>query len=573
MNRTMKWMLITFVLVIFSVVSLGVMVHFATRHPSDSVLKVAIKGDIPEQTPEGAIDKLFGGKVSTVRDFVEAILRARDDERINGLLVTVDRSSLGFGSAQELRDAILEFRESGKWTVAYLETAGEFSSGNKAYYIATACESIWLSPPGDINLTGIRFEVPFVRGALDKLGVVPDFDHIGKYKSAKNFFTDRSMTEAHRESMEMIAESFYSQLKLGIAQGRGMTDDEIAKLIDRGPFTGPQALEIALVDELGYRDELEADLKERNGGKLPLIDIGDYLKEGRFYDGRVKVALIYGVGALTRGRSDQDPLYGSPTMGSDTMTAAIRQAREDDSIHAVVLRVNSPGGSYISSDVILREVLKTSEVKPVVVSMSDVAASGGYFISMGADSIIAEPGTLTASIGVVAGKFITDGFWEKLGITSDAVQRGRHATFYSSQSGYTPEERVIFESWLDRIYKDFVGKVAESREKSFEEIDAIAQGRVWTGEDALRLGLVDELGNLSLAIQRAVELSDAEPGARARLVVLPQRKGWFTELLAGAGETRARLESLRAGLLRLAEEGTIRRPRGVLEVPFVADFE
>jgi protease-4 len=205
--------------------------------------------------------------------------------------------------------------------------------------------------------------------------------------------------------------------------------------------------------------------------------------------------------------------------------------------------------------------------------MSDVAASGGYFISMGADSIIAEPGTLTASIGVVAGKFITDGFWEKLGITSDAVQRGRHATFYSSQSGYTPEERVIFESWLDRIYKDFVGKVAESREKSFEEIDAIAQGRVWTGEDALRLGLVDELGNLSLAIQRAVELSDAEPGARARLVVLPQRKGWFTELLAGAGETRARLESLRAGLLRLAEEGTIRRPRGVLEVPFVADFE
>jgi protease-4 len=569
----MKWVLIALILVIFCAVSLGIMVQFAMRHPSDSVLKVAIKGDIPEQAPEGTIEKLFGGKVPSVRDFVEAILRARDDDRINGLLVTVDRSSLGFGTAQELRDAILEFRESGKWTVAYLETAGEFSAGNKAYYIATACESIWLSPPGDINLTGIRFEVPFLRGTLDKLGVVPDFDHIGKYKNAKNFYTDRSMTDAHRESMEVIAESFYDQLKSGIAEGRGMTDEEVAKLIDRGPFTGPKALEVALVDELGYWDELDTDLRERNRGELPLLDVGAYLKTGRFYDGHVKVALIYGIGALTRGRSDQDSLYGSPTMGSDTITAAVREAREDDSIDAVVLRVDSPGGSYISSDVILREIRKTGEVKPVVVSMADVAASGGYFISLGADSIIAEPGTLTASIGVVAGKFITEGFWEKLGITSDAVQRGRHATFYSSKSGYTPEERIIFQDWLDRIYADFVGKVAESRERSFEEIDEIAQGRVWTGEDALRLGLVDELGGLSLAIQRAVELTEAESGARARLVVLPHRKGWVTEMLEGAVATRARLEALRAGLVRLAEEGTLRPPRGVLEIPFVADFE
>jgi protease-4 len=328
-----------------------------------------------------------------------------------------------------------------------------------------------------------------------------------------------------------------------------------------------------MVDELGHWDELDTDIRERNAGELPLLDVGAYLKAGRFYDGHVKVALIYGIGALTRGRSDQDSLYGSPTMGSDTITAAVREAREDDSIDAVVLRVDSPGGSYISSDVILREIRKTGEVKPVVVSMADVAASGGYFISLGADSIIAEPGTLTASIGVVAGKFITEGFWEKLGITSDAVQRGRHATFYSSKSGYTPEERIIFQDWLDRIYADFVGKVAESRERSFEEIDEIAQGRVWTGEDALRLGLVDELGGLSLAIQRAVELTEAESGARARLVVLPHRKGWVTEMLEGAVATRARLEALRAGLVRLAEEGTLRPPRGVLEIPFVADFE
>ncbi|MCZ6697110.1 MAG: signal peptide peptidase SppA, partial [Acidobacteria bacterium] len=277
---------------------------------------------------------------------------------------------------------------------------------------------------------------------------------------------------------------------------------------------------------------------------------------------------------VTRGRSESGSIYGSSTMGSDTIVDAIRQAREDDSIDAIVLRVDSPGGSYISSDLIMREVVRTREAnKPIVVSMADVAASGGYFIAMEADSIVAQPGTITASIGVVAGKFITDGFWEKLGITTDTVQRGRHATFFSSKQPYTPEERVIFQGWLDRIYEDFVGKVANARGKTFEEIHEIAQGRVWTGQDAIDLGLIDELGGLTVAIQRAVELSGAGENERARLIVLPRRKGWFREILENAGETKVQVRELRTALVRLLEEGTLRGPRGVLEIPFVADFD
>lgn len=573
MRRAIKWIGITAGVLLFSVVGLIVMARILTRHPMGSVLEVAIEGDIQEQRPSGALDHLFASKKPTVLDYVEAILKARDDERINGLLVTVDHSSLGFGTAQEMRDAIGAFRESGKWTVAYLETAGEFSSGNKDYYLATACESIWLAPPGDINLTGVRSEVPFVRGTLDKLGIEPDFDHIGEYKTAKNLLTDRAMTPAHRESVEAIVESIYRQLRRGIAEGRHMTEDEAAALIDRGPFTGPRALQSALVDRLGYRDELEAYLKERNGGKLPLIKVREYLEKGRYYDGGVKVALIYGVGSVTRGDSHHNPFTDELTMGSDTVTAAIREAREDPSIKAIVLRVDSPGGSYVSSDIILRELKVTRKVKPVVVSMGDVAASGGYFVSLGADSVIAEPGTVTASIGVVGGKFVTTGFWDKIGLTYDAVQRGRHATFYSSRSRYSPEERILFHEWLERIYDDFVVKVAEARGKTVEEVDAVARGRVWMGDDAHELGLIDELGGLRVAIRRAMELAEAGPEERARLVILPRRKGWLQELFGLGEETRAAAGWLRAGVGRLASEGPAAGRWGVLEVPFVPVFE
>ncbi len=414
--------------------------------------------------------------------------------------------------------------------------------------------------------------MPFFRGALDMLGVVPDMDHIGKYKSAMNTITDRAMNEAYRESMEALVSSVYGQVKRGIARGRKMKEGQVASLIDNGPYIGPRALEAKLVDTLGYRDELEKQLKERNGGSLPLVRVGKYLKAGRYYTRGPKVAVIYGLGGVSRGENDANPVTGELTMGSVTTAAAIRKAREDPSIEAIVFRVDSPGGSYVASDVIYHEVMLTRGKKPLVVSMGDVAGSGGYFVAMGADKIVAEPATITASIGVLAGKLVTTGFWNKVGITFDAVQRGRHATFFSTGNTYTPEEREIFEGWLQRIYKDFVEKAAKGRGKTYDEIHAVAQGRIWSGEDALRLGLIDELGGLTTAMRRALELAHIPPESRVQIVVLPEPKSFMDRLWSGFQDTRAPFTSLQRGLRKLIEEGPSGRPDGVLSMPFVPDL-
>jgi len=571
MTRGTRIGLTVVALVMVSLIGIGFVARRARQPGPGSVLEVVLDGDISEQSGPDPVAEVFGSKPLTVRDYVEAILRAAEDKRINGLLLTVKTpSAAGVAKIQELREAIRRFRESGKWTVAWTETAGEFGPGTGVYYLATACETIWIAPPGDVNLTGLRSEVTFIRGSLDKLKVKPDFDQIGKYKNAMNFYTNKSMTEAHREAMEAILDSLYRQIRQGIAEGRGMTDDEVAVAIDKGPYLGSQALEAKLVDRLGYRDELEDWLKEKNGGRLPFIKTRRYLKGGRYWSRGARMALIYGVGGVHRGESRHDPLTGSESMGSDTVAAAIRQAREDDSIKAIVFRVDSPGGSYVASDIIWREVSLTKGKKPIVVSMSDVAGSGGYFVAMAADRIIAEPGTITASIGVLAGKLVTRELWELIGVTSDAVQRGRHATFFSSEQMYTDEERSIFRSWLERIYKDFVGKVAQGRGKSFDDIHTIAQGRIWSGEDALRLGLVDEVGGLATAVQRAGELAGLDPKLGVKLVEIPAPKTLLQEFLTRDDKVGETIVALRNRLRLLIEEGRLTaEPEQVLEMPYV----
>lgn len=571
MSKGAKIGLIIVIVVVVGLVAAGFGARLARQPSAGSVLEIALHDAIPEQTASDPLARLFGGKPLTMRDYIEALRRARDDGRVNGLLVRVDGPDVGFAKAQELRDAILDFQSTGKWAVAYLETAGEFSPGNRDYYLATSCGSIWLAPPGDINLTGVRAQVSFLRGTLDKLGIYPDYDHIGKYKTAKNLFTDTTMTEAYRESMDKIVDGAYGQMKRGIALARKLSEEEAVALIDRGPFTGPQALEEKLIDSLGYRDQVEEHLKERNGGSLPLMKVGRYLKSGRFYNRGVKVAVVYGQGPVTRGESDQDLFSGDSSMGSDTIAEAIKAAREDESIKAIVFRVDSPGGSYVASDVIWRQVSLTKGVKPIVVTMGDVAGSGGYFVSMAADRIIAEPGTITASIGVVAGKFITTGFWNKLGITTDAVQRGRHSTFFARDQKYTPEERAIFQTWLERIYKDFVGKVAQGRGKTFDEIHAIAQGRIWLGEDALKLGLVDELGGLTTAIRSALELAKLDPQSRVRLVTLPEPKSLFQRILSDDAEVRSPFAGVKSRIEKMMVEGPFRGDQ-VLMMPFVPEI-
>lgn len=556
-------------IIIIGLVLVGLVVRSAGRPKRNSVLEVRVTGDIPENAPAGPFGAVLGTRTLTLLDYVAGIKRAREDRRIRGLILAIDAPRIGFAKVQELRDAVRDFQTSGKWAVAFLETAGEFAPGNKEYYLATACPSIWVVPSGDVNLTGLRVEVPFIRGTLDKLGIVPDFGHLGKYKNFKNMITDTAMDEPYREAMESIADSLYRQMLQGIAAGRRMSEEQVAELVDRGPFTAPQAAQAKLVDHLGYRDQLEADLKEKNGGALPRITLGRYVKGGNYYDRGTKVAMIYGMGTVGRGESSFDPVFSGARMGSTTVADAIRQAREDRSIKAIVFRIDSPGGSYIASDIIWHEVELTRGVKPIVASMSDVAGSGGYFVAMGCDRIIAEPGTLTASIGVLAGKFVTTAFWSTLGISSDSVQRGKHATFYSNRLRYSPEERTIFDGWLQRIYRDFVQKAAKGRGKSFEAIDAIAQGRVWMGKDAQRLGLVDELGGLPLAIRRALELAKIDPEGRVNLIELPRPKGFIRKLLDTGDDTRSALLDLRLRVEALVANGPGPSPEQVLLMPIV----
>jgi len=340
-------------------------------------------------------------------------------------------------------------------------------------------------------------------------------------------------------------------------------------LIDRGPFLGPQALELNLIDRLGYRDELEAQLKEENGGELPLIPLRRYLGGGRYYDRGPKVALIYGVGSVLRGENSYNPITGETVMGSDTIARAFKEAREDPSIKAIVFRIDCPGGSYVASDIIWREVSLTTAVKPVIVSMGNLAGSGGYFVAMAAHRIVAEPGTMTASIGVLAGKFITTELWDSLGVTSDAVQRGRHATFFSRAVGYSPEEKAIFRGWLERIYNDFVGKAAAGRGMTFDEVHAVAQGRIWSGEDALEIGLVDELGGLQTAVRAALEMAGDDPDGRANLVVLPKPKSWLQKLRDRDERAVVLVDRLRVEIERILDGGGPPGPERVLEMPFI----
>jgi protease-4 len=572
MTRSGRTGLVVVGVIVAGLIGIGLLARQSRVPSSGSVLEVLLDDDIEEQTPNQPFGEVFGGKRLSLRDYEEAILRAKDDPRINGLLLTLKRPSMGFGRLQEMRDAIKAFHAKGKWTIAWSETAGEFGPGTGLYYLATACQEIWIAPPGDVNLTGFRSEVPFIRGVLDKLKVYPDYDHIGKYKNAMNFYTDKAMNASFREAMEAIIDSLYRQVRQGISEARGMTDDEVQAVVDGGPYLGPQALEAKLVDHLGYRDELITYLTGKNGGKLPIVKVRKYLKGGRYWDEGARIALIYGVGGVTRGESDRNPLTGSATMGSDTVAAAIKEAREDDSIKAIVFRVDSPGGSYIASDIIWREVTLTKGKKPIVVSMGDVAGSGGYFVAMGADKIVAQPGTITASIGVLAGKLVTKDFWEMLGLTSDYIQRGKHATFYSSDQQFTVEERAIFRGWLERIYKDFVGKVAQGRGKTFDEIHAIAQGRIWSGEDALKLGLIDELGGLPTAIERACELAHLDPKTKVQLVEMPSPKSFFQEIFSrddSSDSAATGLDRLRGQIRDFVEEGRLPIQDEVLAMPYV----
>ena len=539
---------------------------------SNSYLALNLSGEIPEEPPSSELPAFFERRPPSLRTLVESLERAALDPKIKSVVLRVGSlSDAGFGKVQELRDAIGRFRKSGKPVYAHLESAG-----NKEFYLAAACDRIFAVPNAILDVTGLAAEVTFYKGTLDKVGVEAQFVGVGKYKNAPNQFTETKFTAPHREQTEAMLDSLYAQYVSGLALSRKKTEDEIRALVDLGPYDGKRALEAGLVDELLYADELEDRLKGADK-----ITPGRYVKgaRGLSFDGRPKIAVVYAVGQIVSGSGGQGPLGGS-FAGSDTVARALREARRDSSIRAIVLRIDSPGGSGTASDVIWREVELAKKAKPVVVSMGDVAASGGYFIAMGSHEIVAEPGTITGSIGVFGGKFSLRGLYDKIGVSQETVVRGKNAALFSDYKPWDAAERAKVEGLMTAFYDDFVTKAAQGRGKTWDEIHAVAQGRVWTGTEALKQGLVDKLGGFDVAVDSAKARAHIAKGQEVTLVVLPERRGWFETFMErqeddseGAASAQLLLRGLPKDARSLIEAATSLSDRGpIARLPFSLRF-
>ena len=445
-----------------------------------------------------------------LRPTLRALHEAAEDRHVFGLIAKVG-GMWPWATMQEVRRGVQAFAASGKPTLAWAESFGEVGYRDMAAYVlATAFGEVWLQPGGGVGLLGVGIETTFVRGTLDRLGVEPQFEQRYEYKNAADVILRKEFTAAHREALERLTESVFSDAVESIADARGLSHDQVRELIDTGPRTASEAQAAGLVDRLGYRDQAYEAMRARTGSEAELLFADRWRPRRKIAPPphrRDHVALVEVRGGISSGRTRRNPM--GRQAGSDTVSAQLRAAHDNDRAHAVVLRVESPGGSAVASEVIWREVWRLRESgKPVVVSMADVAASGGYYIACPADVIVALPATLTGSIGVLGGKLVVDGLLERMGVNTGSVQRGARALMYSLRREFSEDERARFAATIDAIYNDFVAKVAAGRRRPIPEIEAVARGRVWTGQDALEAGLVDELGGIRDATRIARERAD-----------------------------------------------------------------
>jgi len=524
--RRRRWGLWIFLIVVVIVVFLGVMMAIGLaslmKGPTvevmeNSTLVIDLQLPMQEMPPDPVATELFKAKILTVYDLNLALQKAAKDTRIKSVLIKVGMTPAGFAKMQEFRSYLETFKKSKKPVWAYFEIAG-----NGGYYLASMTDKICAPPSSMLLLTGLKAEIPFYRGALEKVHVEPQLFHIGDYKSYSDIFMNKEMTEAHREATNSLLDSLYGQIRDGIAESRGIEKGRIDEIINRGFLWGEGLRENGLVDELWYQDQVEEGLMKVNGNteKWNHVDVCSYFKDKTvdpYAGSKSTVGLVIASGGIVSGSGGKD------NIGSDTTVKHLRKMGKDDSVKAVVFRVDSGGGSAVASDMILRQVQKLrKDNKPVVVSMSDVAASGGYWISMDSDGIVAQPGTITGSIGVVTGKFFLGGFWEWIGINHEIIKRGDNADLFSPLAGFSDDQAALIQAEMKSVYDDFVNKVAQGRGKTYDEIHRIGQGRVWTGEQSIENGLIDRLGGIREAIQLAKEKAGIPEGDKVRIRVLPK---------------------------------------------------
>jgi len=502
----------------------------------NSVLQLQLSGDIPERPPvEVPFGALAERPAPTVTGVWMMLREAAADARVKAVVVEPESLSVGWGKLEEFRADLERFKKSGKPLFAFLKTPGA-----REYYLASAADRIYLGPTDWLNLKGMRVELMYFKNTLGKLGVDVQVEHDGKYKDFGDMFTRTSMSPETREVMTSVVDDLYGNLVGRIAEARTKTPEAISALIDRGPFLANDALQDGLVDQLRYEDQMFADLQQKvNSGELHKLSIGSYQKvpaASLGLEGRHRIAMLVGDGTITRGAVGDDGVSDDGIRATG-FNRLLRRIGGDSSLDGVVVRIDSPGGDAVASDEIWREMNLLSKKKPVVISMSDTAASGGYYMAMTGDPVVAYPGTLTGSIGVVFGKPNLHGLYDKLGITKDMIARGRFAAIDSDYRDLSAPELAKLKDGIDANYHDFVAKVARARRRSYDQIEPLAQGRVWLGDQAEARGLVDELGGIDRALELVKQKARIPASENVTIVMYPPRRSIFDVLFGHAPES------------------------------------
>lgn len=555
----MKRFLLGFVIGILFVGLVGVLlvlaaVRFGSRPPtvnSNSALILHLEGDVPEQAPvDVQIPFIQDQTPLTVADTWHILRQAAGDSRIKALILEPKGLTAGWAKMEELRDDILAFKKSGKPVYAYLKGAGTHE-----YYVATAADQIYMAPEDELDVKGLRAELMFLKGTLDKLGITMEFEHVGKYKDYPDQFTKTGPSPETLEYVNEILDQYYGNLIDVMAQGRKKSSADIRAVIDQGPFVGSQAQADGLVDGLIYEDEMFD-----KAGKLARIADRSYSKVIGADRGK-RIALVTEEGDITRG-GDDDSGLSEVGIASDTAIKIMRQVENDSSIDAVILRIDSPGGDGIASDDILHEAKRLSQKKPMVISMSDDAASGGYFIAMTGDPVIAYSNTLTGSIGVFFGKIDLQGLYNKIGFKKDLITRGKYAAIDSETAPLTDDERAKLQAEIQLFYQGFVQRVADGRKRPYNAIEPLAQGRVWLGSQAKQNGLVDEIGGLDRAVELVKQRAKIGASEKVTLVSFPPKRSIYDLLMNrnGDSEVEAQLRAVLGKMpLRLLAHGGVMR--------------
>lgn len=532
-RKTIVWLIIFlfFLIILVGVASfLYLEIKQPISLPSAAYLEIKLRGLVTDRAPVDLFSQMIMNiQPVSLHDLWVNLRKAKNDDRIRCVLFRMGPLICDWGKVDEIRELVKEFQSSGKKVYFYLD---ELPEADREYYLATSGDYIILHPLGWLGVNGVGGYIPFLKNTLDKLGVQVEVEHVEEYKTAYHTFTEKGFTPAHKEMMVSLTQDIFKEYISKAASSRHLSEATYLARLDQGFFQGEKAKEAGLVDKVLFPDELE-DLLKEYGRELKKVTLETYARVAEKTTGPYRgkrVAIVYAQGAIIAGESV------SSFMGGETVGRWLRQVREDNRVKAVILRVDSPGGSAVGSDYIWREVILTRKQKPVVVSMSDVAGSGGYWISMGASKIVAHPQTLTGSIGVLAAKFDLSNLYKNIGITAERLVTSEHADIYSTFRPLSSEEKARLKEEIRWTYDQFLLRAAEGRGQPKEVIDQLGRGRVWTGNQAKQAGLIDELGGLTRALEIAKQLAGIPQDEQVKLDVWPKKVSLISLILGRRGE-------------------------------------